>query len=94
MPSAPPHMAFQRTRRPRKRRGGRITLAMDLQFTAVYEKVPNGFIALVEELPDATRRVELLEEARSNLEEAIPLVLEVSEDCTRSINRLEDHYHE
>jgi predicted RNase H-like HicB family nuclease len=57
--------------------GGRI-LAMDLQFTAVYRKVPEGFIAFVEELPGANTQGQTLEEARANLEEAVALVLETN----------------
>jgi hypothetical protein len=30
-----------------------MAVAMDVSFTAVYRKVPEGFIAFVEELPDA-----------------------------------------
>jgi predicted RNase H-like HicB family nuclease len=41
---------------------------MDLQFTAIYRKVPEGFIAFVEELPRANTQGETLEEARANLE--------------------------
>jgi predicted RNase H-like HicB family nuclease len=48
---------------------------MDFQFTAVYRKVSEGFIAYVEELPGADTQGETLEEARANLEEAA-LVLE------------------
>ena len=49
---------------------------MDFQFTAVYRKVPEGFIAYVEELPGANTQGRTLEEARANLEEAAVLVLE------------------
>ena len=40
---------------------------MRLQFTAVFEKVPLGYIAYVEELPGANTQGRTLEEARSNL---------------------------
>lgn len=49
---------------------------MDVSFTAVYRKVPEGFIAFVEELPGANTQGATLEEARTNLEEAVSLVLE------------------
>jgi len=49
---------------------------MDVRFTAVYRKVPEGFIAFVEELPGANTQGATLEEARTNLEEAVSLVLE------------------
>jgi len=49
-----------------------------LQFTAVYEKVPEGYIAFVEELPGANTQAATLEEARTNLDEAVRLVLEAN----------------
>ena len=51
---------------------------MKLQFTAVYEKVPEGYIAFVEELPGANTQGDTLEEARANLDEAVRLVLEAN----------------
>lgn len=49
---------------------------MKLQFTAVFEKVPEGYIAYVEELPGANTQAETLQEARDQLEEAVKLVLD------------------
>jgi predicted RNase H-like HicB family nuclease len=54
---------------------------MDVQFTAVYRKVPEGFIAFVEELPGANTQGATLDEARANLEEAAELIL----DANRSL---------
>ena len=51
---------------------------MQLQFTAVYEKVPEGYIAFVEELPGANTQAPTLEEARVSLDEAVRLVLEAN----------------
>ena len=51
---------------------------MPLQLTAVFEKVPEGYVAFVEELPGANTQGETLEEARSNLTEAVQLVLEAN----------------
>ena len=51
---------------------------MQLQFTAVFEKVPEGYIAFVEELPGANTQGDTLDEARSNLAEAVQLVLEAN----------------
>ena len=48
---------------------------MDLQFTAVFRKVPEGYIGFVEELPGANTQGATLEEARANLQEAVVLVL-------------------
>lgn len=49
-----------------------------MQFTAVFEQVPEGFIAFVEELPGANTQGETLEEARENLAEAVTLVMEAN----------------
>jgi len=49
-----------------------------MEFTAVLEKVPEGYIAFVEELPGANTQAATLEEARENLREAIQLVLEAN----------------
>lgn len=49
-----------------------------MHFTAVFQKVPEGYIAFVEELPGANTQGETLEEARANLQEAVMLVLEAN----------------
>ena len=51
---------------------------MQLQFTAVFRKVPEGYIGFVEELPGANTQGETLDEARANLAEAVTLVLEAN----------------
>jgi predicted RNase H-like HicB family nuclease len=51
---------------------------MKLQLTAVFEKVPEGYIGYVEELPGANTQAATLEEARSSLAEAVELVLEAN----------------
>ena len=51
-----------------------------MEFTAVFEKVPEGYIAFVEELPGANTQGATLDEARENLQEAIALVLEANRD--------------
>ncbi|MFN8496989.1 MAG: type II toxin-antitoxin system HicB family antitoxin [Anaerolineae bacterium] len=51
---------------------------MNLTLTKVFQKVPEGYIGFVEELPGANTQGETLEEARTNLEEAIILVLEAN----------------
>ena len=56
---------------------------MDLQFTAVFRKVPEGYIGFVEELPGANTQGATLEEARANLQEAVALVLEANRTLTR-----------
>lgn len=49
-----------------------------MEFTAVFEKVPEGYIAFVEELPGANTQGATLDEARQNLQEAIDLVLQAN----------------
>jgi predicted RNase H-like HicB family nuclease len=56
--------------------------AMSIEFTAVFEKVPEGYIGFVEELPGANTQGETLEEARANLREAIQLVLAAKRTLT------------
>lgn len=51
---------------------------MQLKFTAVFRKVPEGYIGFIEELPGANTQGETLAEARANLEEAAQLVLEAN----------------
>jgi predicted RNase H-like HicB family nuclease len=48
------------------------------EFTAVFRKVPEGYIGFVEELPGANTQGITLEETRRNLSEAIALVLEAN----------------
>jgi len=52
----------------------------DMDFTAVYIQVPEGYIAFVEELPGANTQGETLEEARENLREAVEMVLEANRE--------------
>ncbi len=49
---------------------------MNLSFTAVYQKCPQGYIGFVEELSGANTQGETLEEARVNLKEAVQLIIE------------------
>lgn len=51
---------------------------MATELTAVYRKVPEGYVAFVEELPGANTQGSSLEEARENLREAVQLVLEAN----------------
>ena len=46
--------------------------------TAVFEKVPEGYIGFVEELPGANTQGATLDEARANLAEAVQLVLDAN----------------
>jgi predicted RNase H-like HicB family nuclease len=53
-----------------------------MTFTAVYMKVPEGYVAFVEELPGANSQGETMEEARVNLEEAVSLILEANREIS------------
>ncbi len=51
---------------------------MQIKLTAVFQKVSEGYIAFVEELPGANTQGDTLEEARENLKEAVAMVLEAN----------------
>lgn len=53
---------------------------MALQLTAVFRKVPEGYIGFVEELPGANTQGVTLDEARENLQEAIAMILEANRE--------------
>jgi len=56
---------------------------MDMTLTAVFRKVPEGYIAFVEELSGANTQGETLEEARENLREAVELVVAANRELAR-----------
>ena len=49
-----------------------------MKLTAVFQKVSEGYIAFVEELPGANTQGDTLDEAREHLTEAVELVLEAN----------------
>lgn len=49
-------------------------------FTAVFEKVNNWYIGYVEELPGANTQGRTLDEVRSNLKEAVSLILKSNKE--------------
>ena len=49
---------------------------IEFTLTPVFQKVPEGYIGFVKELPGANTQGETLEEARDNLKEGITLMLE------------------
>ena len=53
---------------------------MKMELTAVFQKVPEGYIGFVEELPGANTQGATLEEARRNLAEAARMVLEANRE--------------
>jgi predicted RNase H-like HicB family nuclease len=56
---------------------------MVMHFTAVFKKVPEGYVAYVEELPGANTQGTTMDEARDNLREAVQLVLEANRELSR-----------
>jgi predicted RNase H-like HicB family nuclease len=57
-------------------------MTMTMSLTAVFLKVPEGYIGFDEELPGANTQGATLAEARANLEEAVTLVLEANRKLT------------
>ncbi|HEY2325433.1 MAG TPA: type II toxin-antitoxin system HicB family antitoxin [Thermoanaerobaculia bacterium] len=54
---------------------------MATTFTAVFEPAEEGgYVAFVEELPGAISQGETLDEARTNLKEAVELILETNRE--------------
>ena len=49
-----------------------------MKLTAVFRKIPKGYIGFVEELPGANTQGETLEETKRNLLEAISMVIEAN----------------
>lgn len=49
-----------------------------LNLTAVFMKVPEGYIAFIEELPGANTQGDTIDAARENLKEAVALVMEAN----------------
>jgi predicted RNase H-like HicB family nuclease len=57
-----------------------------MEFTAVFRKVPEGYIGFVEELPGANTQAATLAAARQNLNEAVALVLEANRTLAEESN--------
>jgi len=49
-----------------------------MELTAVFRKVPEGYIGFAEELPGANTQGGTLEETRANLREAVALIIEAN----------------
>lgn len=57
---------------------------MTNEFTAVFQREDDGYIAFVEELPGANTQGDTIEEARENLKEAVELILESNRERARA----------
>jgi len=53
------------------------------QFTAVYKKTKDWFVAWIEEIPGVNTQGKTLSEARENLQEALLLILENNRAISR-----------
>ncbi len=49
-----------------------------LSLTAIFMKVPEGYVGFIEELPGANTQGDTVEQARENLKEAVALVMEAN----------------
>ena len=49
-----------------------------MKFTAVYKKVPEGYIGFVQELPGANTQGKALKETKANFQEVIEMTLEAN----------------
>lgn len=59
----------------------------ELKLTAVFMKVPEGYVAYVEEVPGANTQGETLDKARANLREAVTMVLEANRELSRELEK-------
>ena len=57
---------------------GGIMSITSMKLTALFMKVPEGYVAFIEELPGANTQGATLDEARENLREAVALVLDAN----------------
>lgn len=55
-----------------------------MKLTAVYKRVPEGYLAFVEEFAGANTQAETLDEARISLSEAVRMVLEANRHSTQA----------
>ena len=66
-----------------------------MKFTAVYRKVPEGYIGFVEELPGANTQGKTLDEVRVNIREAIAMTLEANRLLAEeSVAEIQERHHQ
>jgi predicted RNase H-like HicB family nuclease len=63
---------------------------MKLTLTAVFRRFPEGYAAFVEELPGANTQGATLQEARTNLAEAVAMVLAANRELSEEELRGQD----
>jgi predicted RNase H-like HicB family nuclease len=63
---------------------------MQMELTAVFRKVPEGYIGFIEELPGANTQGATLDEARANLADAATMVLEANRSLAEEELRGQD----
>ena len=63
---------------------------IQMQLTAVFHKVPEGYIGFLEELPGANTQGTTLDEARSNLAEAVEMVMEANRFMAKELLKEEN----
>ncbi len=56
-----------------------------MNLTAIFEKVPEGYIGFVEELPGANAQGRTLDEARENLRDAVEMVIEANRQIAEKL---------
>jgi predicted RNase H-like HicB family nuclease len=54
-----------------------------MKLTAVFQKVREGYIGFVEELPGANTQARTIKQARANLAEAVELVLQANRTLSK-----------
>jgi len=54
------------------------------QFTAIYKKTRNWFVAWIEEIPGINTQGKTLKEARDNLQDALLMTLEANREVSRT----------
>ncbi|MDQ3803967.1 MAG: type II toxin-antitoxin system HicB family antitoxin [Acidobacteriota bacterium] len=58
---------------------------MELRLTAVFRKVPEGYVGFVEELPGANTQGATLDEARANLLETAESLIEANRESIEEL---------
>jgi len=57
----------------------------NLAFTAVFLRVPHGYVGFVEELPQVTAHARTLEEARKSLYEVAAVIFDAERESAREL---------